>query len=385
MRDERNTSIAASAVAPRLAIVGGGTAGHVQPALAVAEAYRALNPESHITFLGTTLGFEGDLIPAAGYAVELIPGWPVFGSGLSGKVRAVTNTVAGMQAARRIFEREQVEVLLSFGSYASGGPVLAARRLRIPIAIHEPNVAPGLSNRLLARMADEIFIGWPAAAAAFGNRTVRVTGVPIRAALSGGGRQRVLPDGRRRRLLILGGSLGAAFLNRRVAAIARELTNRGWELDVHHQCGAGSDDLVRRIYVEHGVDANVSTFVGDIAALYDWADVAITSAGAITLAEIAAVGLPALLVPLAVASENHQAANARAFSEASGCPWITEADWHVSLVADHVESLMGNPQRYARVSSQLDAMADRQAASTIARRCAALASKGHAFTEARGS
>jgi UDP-N-acetylglucosamine--N-acetylmuramyl-(pentapeptide) pyrophosphoryl-undecaprenol N-acetylglucosamine transferase len=344
----------------------------VLPALAVADAYRALHPGAVITFLGTPLGLEGEIIPAAGYHIELIPGWPLFRSGLRGKARAVTQTLAGASTARRIFEQGQVQALLSFGGYASAGPVLAARRMRIPIAIHEPNVAPGLSNRLLARLADAITIGWPAAAAAFAGRNAHVTGVPIRGALSDRRPRRLPRADRVRHLLVLGGSMGSAFLNRRVPDVAQELTRRGWMLQVRHQCGSGGEDLVRRLYAEHGIDAGVASFVADIGSLYDWADVAITSAGAVTLAELAASALPALVVPLAVASEDHQAANARTFSAASGCPWVTEHAWNVATAADRVDQLFKDERHYAGVSAQLDAIASRDAATAVARVCDAL-------------
>lgn len=339
------------------------------PALAVAAAFNQLHADAEITFLGTELGFEGKLVQAAGQRLVIIPGSPLFGSGVSGKLRAAFNVVAGMSAARRILEERGIEALLSFGGYASAGSVLAARRLGLPLAICEPNVVPGLTNRLLARCATEVFLGWPAAAAAFGSSQVRVTGVPIRAALS----QPRSPRSRVRtgptRILVLGGSLGSRFLNQRVPEAIRRLAERGRALEVQHQAGRTGAAAVRDVYRAHSIQATVTPFLDEIVAAYDWADLAITSAGAITLAEVAAAALPAFVVPFAAASENHQAANAREFAASTGCPWMTEGDWNETTVVDILEGWIEAPERRAELSARLSDTANPDAAAAIARAC----------------
>jgi UDP-N-acetylglucosamine--N-acetylmuramyl-(pentapeptide) pyrophosphoryl-undecaprenol N-acetylglucosamine transferase len=340
----------------------------VYPALAVAAAYQTLRPDAEVTFLGTELGFEGKLVPAAGFKLELIPGSPLFGSGITGKLRAVANTLAGMRAARRVFERMRTEALLSFGSYASAGPVLAARRLRLPIAICEPNVAPGLSNRLLARFADEIFLGWRAAAGAFRGRHVTVTGIPIRRALAEVQTRTLHRQPGATRMLILGGSLGSSFLNRRAPEVVAELARRGHSLEVLHQTGASGAGAARGAY-SVDVAVTITPFVDDIVGAYAWADLAISSAGAITLAELAAAAVPVFLVPLAAASEDHQTANARAFAAITGCPWTSEHDWELTRVADDVESLMRAAQRGTELLARLQRAAQPDAALAIARAC----------------
>lgn len=353
----------------RVAIVGGGTAGHVYPALAVAEAYRELVPEAQITFLGTDLGFEGRIVPAAGCRLEIIPGSPLFGTDVAGKGRALKNTVAGMLAAARIFKREHIEGLLSFGGYASAGPVLAARRARLPIGICEPNVMPGLTNRLLARLADQVYLGSPSAASAFRRGASVVTGVPVRRSIGTPSEKGTVSMGTSepRRILILGGSLGSSFLNRRSPALIAEMVRRGSQLEVRHQTGGLQQDEVARAYRAVGVEATVVSFVDDIAPLYAWADMAITCAGAITLAELAIVALPALVVPLGKASEDHQSANARAFCEASGCPWVRESEWETSRVAAELHSRLEGDAMLRRLQEGLKALAMPAAAKTVAR------------------
>lgn len=352
----------------RIAIVGGGTAGHVYPALAVAAAYRVVRPDVEVTFFGTPLGFEGKLVPAAGFPLQIIPGWPFFRSGVSGKLRAAINTVAGMRAARRAFAETGTQMLLSFGGYVSAGPVLAARRLGLPVAMCEANVCPGLANRMLARFADSIFLGWPEATAAFRRQRVTVTGIPLRAVFSTARPARPMRSSPCR-ILVCGGSLGSAFLNRRVPEVISELARRGYAVEVHHQTGGAGVDDVRAAYGAGGVEARVADFVADVVEVYDWADLAITSAGAITLAELAAAALPALVVPLAAASEDHQTANARAFAAATGCQWISETQWGVTSVSDVLAGLVSDPQRRRVLGERMGHTATRDAAVAIVRGC----------------
>jgi UDP-N-acetylglucosamine--N-acetylmuramyl-(pentapeptide) pyrophosphoryl-undecaprenol N-acetylglucosamine transferase len=349
----------------RIGIVGGGTAGHVYPALAVAAAYREILPQAQITFFGTRLGIEGTLVPQAGYALEIVPGSPLFGVGAAGKLRAARNAVGGMRASGRIFERAGIQGLLSFGGYASAGPVLAARRAGIAIAVCEPNVAPGLSNRLLARFADSIFLGSGRAAAAFARKST-VTGVPVRISLRGA-RPYSGALHTPRRVLVLGGSLGSSFLNQRAPQALARLQASGFPLEVRHQAGASQAQHVARLYADLGMQAEVEGFAEDIGPLYAWADLAVTCAGAITLAELAVAGLPAFVVPLAVASEDHQSANAEVFFETTGCPWLRERDWDDARVAEAIGELLSNEAHMRWLMHRLLASAKPDAAAVVAR------------------
>lgn len=350
----------------RIAIVGGGTAGHVYPALAVAAAYREIVPDVRITFLGTRLGLEGGLVPQAGYSLEYIPGSPLFGTDTAGKLHSLRNVVTGMAASTRIFKRDGTQGLLSFGGYASAGPVLAARRAGIAVAMCEPNVAPGLTNRRLARFADRVFLGTDRAAPGFPAGKAVTTGVPVRASLLGGRPPRRATDAPRR-LLVLGGSLGSSFLNQRAPRLIARLAADGVPLEVQHQTGPPQVENVRRLYTELGLGGTVSGFVGDIGRLYAWADLAITCAGAVTLAELALLGLPAFVVPLAAASEDHQVANAQAFFEATGCPWVQERDWDDVRVAGQVGELLRSETQMGELTQRLQRSARRDAALAVAR------------------
>lgn len=335
----RQSRGSASPAVPRVAFAAGGTAGHVHPALAVAEAYREIAPDAEIIFLGTASGLEGTLVPAAGYGLELLPGSAFFGRSTGGKLRSLCDAAAGMVAAARLFRSRGTQGLLSFGGYASAGAVLGARRAGVPVALCELNVASGLTNRLFGRLADRVFLACGEAAPAFPHTTTVVTGVPVRAALRG-----MWPQGRKPeppwRILVLGGSLGSVFLNQRVPPLLARMQAAGLPLRVHHQTGADQEEPVRRRYARCGVEAAVSAFVEDIVRLYAWADFAITCAGAVTLAELVTVGLPALVIPLSVASEDHQAANAEAFSRLSGCPWVREGDWDEARLAGQLAGLL---------------------------------------------
>jgi len=303
-----------------IALATGGTAGHVTPALAVADAVRRRAPDTRLLFLGTTSGFEAELVAAGGHAFTALPAAPWYGVGLAGRLRAGERLLVGTAAARRALRDAGARAVIGFGGYATAGAVLAARHLRLPVLLHEANASPGLSNRLLARLAAHVCVGWPESAAAF-PRTARVhhTGMPIRAALAAlAATDRESPPPGRLRLLVCGGSLGSPLLNAGAPQLAAALRAGGIAVEVWHQCGARPLEPVRAAYAAAGVAARVETHVTAIEAAYRWADAAVACAGAATLAELAAAGLPSLLVPYAAASDDHQSDNAAAFAAATG-------------------------------------------------------------------
>ncbi|MEO8606134.1 MAG: UDP-N-acetylglucosamine--N-acetylmuramyl-(pentapeptide) pyrophosphoryl-undecaprenol N-acetylglucosamine transferase, partial [bacterium] len=216
------------------------------------------------------------------------------------------------------------------GGYVSAAPLLAARRLGLATAIIEPNVAPGLTNRLLGRLVDRIYLGSAAARARFAPARTLVTGVPIRPGLPGSRGPRMNGP---IRALVTGGSGGSAFLNRAAPALLAALRDRLGALDVHHQSGSGDAAAIAEAYRQAGLAARVEPFIADMAAAYAWADVAVAAAGAVTLAELAAVSLPALVVPLSTAADDHQTANARAFAAAAHGQWTSERDWDVDALS----------------------------------------------------
>ena len=355
-----------------IALATGGTAGHVTPALAVAEAVRRRWPEARVLFLGSTNGFEARLVAAHGHAFTPLPAAPWYGVGAVARVRAVERMIAGRRAARRALREAGARLVVGFGGYASAGAVLGARSLGLGAVLHEANARPGLSNRVLGRFASRICITWPEAAAAFPYADGLVhTGMPIRpelAALAGGDRPRPQPG--RLRLLVCGGSLGSPFLNLRLPELARALRDAGVTVEVWHQAGARPLDDVRAAYAAVRVPARVEGHVADMVAAYRWADVAVACAGAATLAELAAAGLPAVLVPFGTASDDHQSDNAAAFARATGASWLREAEWDPAALSAALAPLAHDPSAWSAHSDRVRALARPDAADAVVGVCA---------------
>lgn len=365
-----------SFAAPRprnIALATGGTAGHVTPALAVAAAYRAARPDVRVVFLGNATGFEQHLVAAHGYGLETVPAAPLYGATARGRLRAVSQLAVGVRRARHVLTRERIDLVIGFGGYASAGAVLGARSLGLAAALHEANVGLGLTNRLLGSVVDRVLLGWEGAATRAAGRRGRVVGTPIRpdiAALAGETRRPL--DAARLHVLVCGGSQGSPFLNRHAPELVGVLRGAGVEVAVRHQSGSGGADDVRAAYARWAVSAQVEAYVDDMAAAYRWADVAIACGGAATLAELAAAGLPALLVPLAAAADDHQAENAAAFAAATGVPWVREAAWDAAAVGQRLLGLLRDRDAWSGLCERTRRQARLDAAAAVVAQCEAL-------------
>jgi UDP-N-acetylglucosamine--N-acetylmuramyl-(pentapeptide) pyrophosphoryl-undecaprenol N-acetylglucosamine transferase len=342
----------------------------VYPALEVARAYRHAVPDASVLFISASGGFER-LVPAGGYRLEMVPGAPLFGVGVAGKGLALARLLGGVRRARQLLRAERVQLVIGFGGYSSAGALLAARTLGLHTAILESNAAPGLTNRLLGRLVDRVYLGCPATSPTFAPMKTLLTGVPVRAQISQAGMQRRVHAVARRHVLVTGGSLGSPFLNQHAAELLGRLAEHDVAVDVLHQAGACDLSAVSRSYERARLSASVTPYIDEMADAYAWADFAICTAGAGTLAELAASGLPALLVPFSGASEDHQTANARAFAAASGVWWVREDDWHSEVLARDVAHLMTHVDVWTAASQRLRGLATLDAASAVVADCEA--------------
>jgi UDP-N-acetylglucosamine--N-acetylmuramyl-(pentapeptide) pyrophosphoryl-undecaprenol N-acetylglucosamine transferase len=359
----------------RIAIAAGGTAGHVTAGLAVAEAYRAEFDDVSVCFIGTEQGLESRMIPDAGHELELVAGTPLAGETFGGKLKAVWNMGVGAVQARRVLSRSGARLVIGFGGYASSGALLAARSLGLRIAIHESNVVLGMTNRLLGRLADRTYLGFESTARE--NSEARVTGNPVRGEITecaARKAERSADWDRPARVAVLGGSLGSKFLNARAADLLGRVAELGAGVEVRHQAGDVDLDSIRRTYAQAGVTANVTPFISDMGEVYRWADFAVTSAGALTLAELAASGLPALLIPLRGSAGDHQVANARAFAGATGGWWVAEQDWDAETLAPRVASLLLGVEEWESASKRVRELATPGAARAMVQDCEELMS-----------
>jgi UDP-N-acetylglucosamine--N-acetylmuramyl-(pentapeptide) pyrophosphoryl-undecaprenol N-acetylglucosamine transferase len=324
--------------APRVAIACGHTGGHVYPALAVAAEYRARRPGATIVLVGPEEGPGPGLANAAGIRWRAVAAEPFFRVPLARRALAVTGFARATLAGRRVLRDEGVELVLGLGSYATAGVVVAARTLGLATVVHEANAVAGLANRLLGRLVDRVLLGFPDAAGDFPDGRCVVTGTPVRAALRAVGDMAHSPvQGRALRLLVTGGSGGSPFLDAAVPGVVERLAGRGVATEVLHQ--AKAVEPTRAAYARTAARADVRPFIDDIAAAYAWADHAITCAGAVTLAELGAVRLPALVVPLGAAALDHQTANARACAAVTGIRWTSEREFDADRVAGELAEM----------------------------------------------
>jgi UDP-N-acetylglucosamine--N-acetylmuramyl-(pentapeptide) pyrophosphoryl-undecaprenol N-acetylglucosamine transferase len=301
-----------------------------------------------VSFVGSEDGFEALLVPKAGYTFHAVRAQAVFGAGIFGPLRIPNVLRHGMAQARTILRRERATLAIGFGGHASVAPMLAARSLGIPTTLYEANVQPGLANWALARVVDRVHVADSATRWPLRPRELCVTGHPIRRELDLGPRAlRDLPTGRRLRILVLGGSQGSGFLNERVPTWIAQLAARGLAVEVWHQVGFGVDTQTPQArYETAGVSARVDRYLSDMAPLYHWADFVISAAGAGTLAEIAAMGLPSLLIPLAHAARNHQQPNAEAYAQRAQALMSTEAAFDAEFMLESVYEVLTSPAHY---------------------------------------
>ncbi len=315
-------------IAPRdgrnpVLVMAGGTGGHIFPGLAVAaELARRQVP---VQWLGASGGLETRLVPPHGIPIDALDIAGLRGQGLATLVRAPWRVARAVMAARRLMLRIAPRSVLSMGGYAAGPGGIAARMLGVPLVVHEQNAVAGATNRLLARLARRVLAGFDQALPG-----AEWVGNPVRAAIHALPAPELRLAGRTGplRLLVLGGSQGARSLNLTVPALlGRNAPGAGFE--VRHQCGASDHQAVSAAYRAAGIAAQVTPFIDDMAGAYGWADLALCRAGALTLAELAAAGLPALLVPYPHAVDDHQTRNAEALVAAGAARLVAEGEGFV--------------------------------------------------------
>ncbi|MBB1126163.1 undecaprenyldiphospho-muramoylpentapeptide beta-N-acetylglucosaminyltransferase [Thiospirillum jenense] len=357
----------------RIAIMAGGTGGHVFPALAVAEQLRQLGLEPF--WIGTRAGLEARLVPAHGLEIEWLTIEGLRGKGVKTVLRAPLRLTQALHEAAQILNRRDPAVVLGMGGFVAGPGGVVARLQGRPLVIHEQNRIPGLTNRWLAPWATQVF---QAFADSFPAKRGAITvGNPVRASLTA-----LLPPAGRWaerlatnaavRLLVLGGSRGALALNTHIPRMLTELP----ELirpQVWHQTGELTFDAARAAYAQAGVTARLVPFIDDMAEAYDWADVVICRAGALTISELAAVGLPAILIPFPHAVDDHQTSNAAVLTEVGAAYCVQERALAPQTLAARLAALLTDPCKRLEMATAARQLACPDAALRIAASCQALA------------
>jgi UDP-N-acetylglucosamine--N-acetylmuramyl-(pentapeptide) pyrophosphoryl-undecaprenol N-acetylglucosamine transferase len=364
--------MSAAEAAPRgprtLMIMAGGTGGHIFPALSVAESVRSSG--WHIVWLGTSNGMEARIVPPHGYTMAWVRFSALRGKGvLRAMLLPVNLLVAFWQSARAIFAHRP-DVVLGMGGYVTFPGGMMASLFNRPLVVHEQNSVAGLANRVLARLADRILVGFPEA---FGPRTkAEWSGNPVRADIA-----RLPPPETRfagrsgpLRVLVLGGSLGARALNEVLPRALASMPQTTRPI-VIHQTGTAHIESVRARYAEAGLNAEVVPFIEDMAACYAAIDLAVCRAGASTIAELAAVGVAAVLVPFPHAVDDHQTHNARFLADRGAAVLLPERE----LTPKRLASLMMElgRERLLAMGSAGRALAKPEATRTVAEACMGLA------------
>ncbi|NCA68548.1 MAG: undecaprenyldiphospho-muramoylpentapeptide beta-N-acetylglucosaminyltransferase [Sphingobacteriia bacterium] len=354
-----------------IAIMAGGTGGHVFPALAVAERLREQG--MGVFWIGTQRGMESRLVPEHGYPIEWIRVEGLRGKSLTRRLSAPFGIAGALWQAARILRRRRPSVVLGMGGFASGPGGLAARALGLPLVIHEQNFIPGMTNQWLARIATRVFEAFPATFPA--SRGALTCGNPVRQSILSlppprarwAGRDATAKTGAGR-LLVLGGSLGAQALNEMVPRALAELPHE-LRPSVRHQAGERTLETARAVYAEVGVAAEVIPFIHDMAEAYAWADVVVCRAGALTVSELAAAGVASILVPYPFAVDDHQVGNARFLADAGAARLIIQRDLTVSGLAAVLKELLGHPETLLTMAERARARARPDAVTRIAQAC----------------
>ncbi len=352
----------------RLLVAGGGTGGHLFPGLAVAEALLAREAAAAVLFVGTRRGIEARAVPRAGLPVEFIEVGTLKGRGAAGGLRTLLGLPRALVQAARIVRRFQPDLVLGVGGYASGPVIVAAALLGRPTAIMEQNALPGLTNRWLGRLVNRVFTSFPAPPGrrAFPAHKVVRTGNPVRRAF------RTIPerpaDDGRLHLLVFGGSAGARRINDAMLAALPLLA--GWRdrLAILHQTGEAARAAVEAGYRAAGWGpeaAEVRAFIDDMAAAYARADLVVCRAGASTVAELTAVGRPALLVPYPFAADDHQEANAQALVAAGAAVRVRDAELSGERLAAELTALAADPARRAAMAEAARRLGEPAAADRV--------------------
>jgi UDP-N-acetylglucosamine--N-acetylmuramyl-(pentapeptide) pyrophosphoryl-undecaprenol N-acetylglucosamine transferase len=344
--------------------MAGGTGGHVFPALAVAHELKARGWQ--VSWLGTPNSFEARAVPAQGFELDTIAAFRLRGQGFFDRLLAPMRLLRSMTQAWSVLRRRRPQLVLGMGGFVTGPGGLVSRLIRVPLVVHEQNAIPGLTNRWLARIARCVLEAFPGSfPAKIGARTV---GNPVRQEIASLAAPEPIGPDRAVHLLVMGGSLGAQALNEQVP-VALAALGAGERPVVRHQAGRGKAEAARAAYLSGGVEAEVIEFVEDMAKAYSWADLVICRAGALTVSELMAAGVAAILVPFPFAVDDHQTVNAGYLTRAGAALLMPQASLTPACLAEQLSDLLQDRDRLYTMARQAYALAPRDATYAVADIC----------------
>ena len=356
----------------KLLIAGGGTGGHLFPGIAVAEEFLARDPANQVLFVGTDRGIEVRAVPAAGHRLELISAAGIRGKGIFSQLKGAAMMLYGYAQSRKILKSFRPDMVMGVGGYASLPMVLAARGMQIPRFIHEQNAIPGMTNKVLARFVDRVFITLDESAKFFPQGNTMLTGNPLRRQILDMAEQirhgQLTTDtdtARRLRLFVFGGSQGAHAINMAMTSALPHLADLSERLEICHQTGENDCIEVRAAYQASGIMATVQPFISDMAAEYRKADLIICRAGATTIAEVTACGKAALFIPFPHAVDDHQRRNAEALLKKQAAVMLLERELSGEHLAGTIRELLNDPDTLRKTGEAAFSLARLDAARII--------------------
>lgn len=352
-------------------VAGGGTGGHLYPGIAVARELLRRQPDARVSFAGTAAGIEARVVPAEGFELDVIRSSGIKGKSLIARAKGAARLPLSLGDAWSLLSRRKPHVVMGVGGYSSGPVVLAAALRRIPTLVLEQNAVPGMTNRMLAPWVRAAAVSYEQTLTYFKGRGF-VTGNPVRDEFFSTANFEVRTS-KFRRVLILGGSQGAHAVNVAMVAAAPELVRRFPGLALVHQTGDRDVAATRDGYSRAGIDARAEPFFPRVAGEMAEAHLVVSRAGATTLAELAAAGRPAVLIPFPGATDNHQRKNADVVAAAGGAVVLDQRDLTPELLAQTVADLIGDGPRLEEMASAMRKLARRDAAGRICDRLLELA------------
>jgi len=332
-------------------VTGGGTGGHLFPGIAVAEEMLRRFPQDRILFVSTGRAIDNQTLAARSFEKKAIDCLPLKGKSAWGTLKGLAQLPISLWQALRIVRAFKPRLVLGVGGYVTGPVVLAARLMGVKTCIHEQNSVPGMANRMLGKIVDQIYISIPGSEAFFPGGKVTLTGNPVRAELlQEAGRQK--NQTAVKTVLVLGGSQGAHRVNGlMVDACSVNLSAN--QIQIRHQTGSSDEAWVRKAYAAAGITAQVSPFINDMAEAYRAADLVVSRAGATTLAELAVLGKPAILIPYPYAADDHQTTNAAFLASGGAALMFQERDLDGAKLRGEIMGLLSDATRLQSMATKM--------------------------------
>ncbi|MBW2436583.1 MAG: undecaprenyldiphospho-muramoylpentapeptide beta-N-acetylglucosaminyltransferase [Deltaproteobacteria bacterium] len=353
----------------RVVIAGGGTGGHLFPGLAIAQEFMARNKGNRVVFISTGNPLERSVLGQTDFRLESVTAEGIKGRGLWNQAKSALKIPKGIMQALRILKDYRPDLTVGLGSYSAGPVVVSAWLLRTKIVLHEQNILPGITNRILARFADRIYVSFDDTQARFAPHKIRLTGNPVRQELlNNHNGQPITPELKKFCVLIIGGSQGAHRINTTLIEALGQLTQKE-ELFFIHQTGAADEQMVSEAYRRANIAAKVQSFFTQMGPLYKQADLIICRAGATTVAEVTAMGKAVIFIPFPFAADDHQTLNAATLANKGAAEMIHEKDINAGILAQRIEYYASHPQALETMALKAGRLGHPDAAQRIVDDC----------------